>query len=90
MFDVLKLIDYQKQVNGIVLSIVEDEIGDDSIYQIHKLIIWLAVFKPKLILFSYVTSKVADVLVAPTCEVAKSSFQKIEKTSSGSLLSKDH
>lgn len=88
--DVLELVDYEEKVDGVVLGVVGDEVGDNAIDHGHQLIVGLAVLQPQLVLPANVACQVTNILVSPIGEVGVGSLEQVVETGPGALLSEDH
>ena len=90
LLDILHLVNNQKQIDGIVLSIVLHEVRHNGVNHSKELVVGLIVLQPDLIFLSDVTGKIADIFVTPFGEVFVGAFQKVVETASGIFLAKDH
>jgi hypothetical protein len=76
-FDVFELINDEEKINGIMLSIIDDEIGNDFIDKGNQFIIGFVVLESDFIFVSNVACKVAHVFMAPTCKVIIGSLEEV-------------
>lgn len=89
-FDVLKLVNIQEKIDGVVLGVVGDEVRDDLISDRNQVVKRFLVILSQVILFADVVGQIADVAVAPRSEISVRALQQIGKTLALALFRKYH
>ena len=76
----MEFVNYEKQVNGIMLCVVGNKIRHNLINKNNQFFVRLVVLNPNFIFLSNITSQVTHIFVSPLSKVAVGTFEQVVKT----------